>query len=179
MAIVVKTPPASAGDIIDVSSIPGSGRSPGGGHSNPLQYSCLENPMDRGNWQAAICGVSKSWTWLKWLSVQHGRMDSVWASWSDEVRFNLTSLFTSCFTVDKLLRLKVSIDCDTAWACSSEDQAHSVLWSSYKSASMQWLLVLVSVPLAAVINRNLFSCCFGGQTSEIKVSAGLASLWRL
>ena len=48
MALEVKNPPASAGDTRDVGSTPRSGRSPGGGHSNPLQYSCLENPMDRG-----------------------------------------------------------------------------------------------------------------------------------
>ena len=48
VALVVKDPPASAGDIRDMGSIPGSGRSPGGGRGNPLQYSCLENPMDRG-----------------------------------------------------------------------------------------------------------------------------------
>ena len=48
MALVVKDTPANAGDIRNVGSIPGSGRSPGGGHGNPLQYSCLENPMDRG-----------------------------------------------------------------------------------------------------------------------------------
>ena len=47
VALVVKNLPANAGDIRDVGSIPGSGRSPGGGHSNPLQFSCLENPMDR------------------------------------------------------------------------------------------------------------------------------------
>ena len=47
MALVVKTPPANTGDLRDVGSIPGSGRSPGGGHGNPLQYSCLENLMDR------------------------------------------------------------------------------------------------------------------------------------
>ena len=52
----------------DVSSIPGSGRSPGGGHGNPLQYSCLEDIMDRGAWWATVQGVTKSWTWLKWLS---------------------------------------------------------------------------------------------------------------
>jgi len=46
--LAVKNPPANAGDIRDVDSIPGSGRSPGGEHGNPLQYSCLENPMDRG-----------------------------------------------------------------------------------------------------------------------------------
>ena len=45
---MVKNPPAKAGDIRDIDSIPGSGRSPGGGHGNQLQYSCLENPMDRG-----------------------------------------------------------------------------------------------------------------------------------
>ena len=48
VALVVKNPPAKAGDIRDVGSVPGLGRSPGGGHGNPLQYSCLENPKDRG-----------------------------------------------------------------------------------------------------------------------------------
>ena len=52
VALVVKNLPANAGDIKDVSSIPVSGRSPGEGSGNPLQYSCLENPMDRGAWQA-------------------------------------------------------------------------------------------------------------------------------
>ena len=51
---MVKNLPANAGDIRDVGSIPGSGRSPGEGHGNPLQYSCLENPMDRGAWQAMV-----------------------------------------------------------------------------------------------------------------------------
>ena len=56
--------PANAGDLRDVSSIPGMGRSPGGGHSNPLQYSCLENPTDRGAWQATVHGVAESDTIL-------------------------------------------------------------------------------------------------------------------
>ena len=60
VALVVKNPPANAGDIRDTSSIPGSGRSPGGGHSNLLQYSCLANPMDRAAWWATVLGVSKS-----------------------------------------------------------------------------------------------------------------------
>ena len=50
MALVVKNPPANAGDMRDETSIPGSGRSPGGGHGNPLQYFCLEYSMDRGAW---------------------------------------------------------------------------------------------------------------------------------
>ena len=65
---MVKNLPASAGDIRDMGSIPGLGRSPGEGNGNPLQYSYLENPMDRGSWQATIHGVTKSWTRLKQLS---------------------------------------------------------------------------------------------------------------
>ena len=64
VALEVKKPPAYAGDSRDTNSIPGSGRSPGGGHGNPLQYSCLENPMARG---AAVPSVTQSWTPLKWL----------------------------------------------------------------------------------------------------------------
>ena len=51
---------ASACNVGDLGSIPGSGRSPGGGYDNPLQYSCLKNPMDRGAWQAIVHGVTKS-----------------------------------------------------------------------------------------------------------------------
>ena len=59
MALLVKNPPGNAGNIRHVSSIPGSGRSPGGGHGNPLQYSYLDNPMDRGAWWASVLGVAK------------------------------------------------------------------------------------------------------------------------
>ena len=61
---VVKNPSANAGDPGDVGSIPGLGRSPGEGSSNPLQYPCLENPMDRGIWRAIARGVAKSQTQL-------------------------------------------------------------------------------------------------------------------
>ena len=56
VVLVVKNPPANAGDIRDSGSIPGSGRSPGGGHSNPLQHSCLQNHMDRRAWQTTVQG---------------------------------------------------------------------------------------------------------------------------
>ena len=62
---MLKNLPANAGDIRDVGSIPGLGRLPGGGHDNPLQYSCLENPMDREDWWTTIHGVAKSRTRLK------------------------------------------------------------------------------------------------------------------
>ena len=65
MALVVKNPPAIAEDIRNMGSVPGLERSPGGGHGNPLQYSCLENPMDRGTWWATVHGVTRSQTRLK------------------------------------------------------------------------------------------------------------------
>ena len=71
---VVKNLPANAGDM---GSIPGLGRSPEGGTGNPLQYSCQENPMDRGTWWATVLGVVKSWTWLS--SWAHQRVP-IWQS---------------------------------------------------------------------------------------------------
>ena len=67
-ARVVKNPPANAGGVRDMGSIPGSERPPRGGHGNSLQYSCLGNPMVRGAWRAAVHGVVKSQTRLKWLN---------------------------------------------------------------------------------------------------------------
>ena len=66
---MVKNPPASAGDIRDLGSILGLGRSPGGEDGNPLQYSCLKNPMDRGAWWATVHSVEKSRRRLKQLSM--------------------------------------------------------------------------------------------------------------
>ena len=57
---VVKNMLVNKGDIRDMGSIPGWGRSPGGGHGNPLQYFCLENPMDRGAWRATVHRIEKS-----------------------------------------------------------------------------------------------------------------------
>ena len=65
LALVVKNPPANAGELRDAGSIPGLGRSPGGENGNPLQYSCLESPMDREAWRATVHGVAKSQTRLK------------------------------------------------------------------------------------------------------------------
>ena len=81
VALVVKNPPASLGNLRDLGSIPGLGRSPGGGKGNPFQYSCLENPMDRGAWRATVHRVAKSQTRLKRLSTH--------AHYSGFLRFNL------------------------------------------------------------------------------------------
>ena len=77
MTLVVKNPPTNAVDIRDASLIPGSGRFPGGGPGNPLQYSCLENPIDRWAWWTTVHGVAKSQTQLKWLSTTYRWFSSV------------------------------------------------------------------------------------------------------
>ena len=73
VVLVVMNPPANAGDVRDTRSIPGLGRSHGGGHGNPLQYSCLENPMDRGAWRATVHRVTKSQTRLKRTNIPRTR----------------------------------------------------------------------------------------------------------
>ena len=65
VALAVKKLPANSGDLRDIGLIPGSGRSPGEGHGNPLQYSCRQNSMDRGAWRATVLSVAKSQTRLK------------------------------------------------------------------------------------------------------------------
>ena len=74
MALGVKNQPANAGDGRDVGLISGLGRSPGGGHGNPLQSSCLENPMDRGAYKATVHRVAKSRTQLKHITHMHAGM---------------------------------------------------------------------------------------------------------
>ena len=64
VVLVVRNPSANAGDMRDVGLIPGTGKSPGGRNGSPLQYSCLENPMDRGAWGATVHWVTKGWTQL-------------------------------------------------------------------------------------------------------------------
>ena len=81
---MVKNLPANTGDVRDAGLIPGSGRSPGGGQGNPLQYSCLENPMDRGAWWTTVHGVAKSQTQLKRLSTRMVSLQTVNVHlWSD------------------------------------------------------------------------------------------------
>ena len=89
---MVRDPPTNAGDIRHVGLIPGLGKSPGGGHGNPLQYSCLEKPMDRGTWWATVHGVPQSQTPLKRLSMHARRTSeetpehSLSLLWDDSVR---------------------------------------------------------------------------------------------
>ena len=68
---MVKNPPANAGESRDMGSVPGLGRCPGVGNGYPLQYSCLENSMDRGAWWVTVQGVTKSWTCLSMNTHTH------------------------------------------------------------------------------------------------------------
>ena len=91
---VAKNSPANAEDKRDAGSIPGLRRSPGGGHGIPLQYSCLENPMDRGNWWATR--VAKSWRWLKRLSMHAACFRVLFTKHGDCVTFK-SPLPQPCF----------------------------------------------------------------------------------
>ena len=93
-----KEPSANAGDARDVDSIPGWGRSPGGGLGHPVQYSCLENPMDRGAWWATVHSVAKSRLGLKQLSMQHRW---VVKSNTSYLSMNGTGLFTPTLLFSK------------------------------------------------------------------------------
>ena len=93
---MIKNPPANVGDIRDVSSLPGSERVPGGGNGNLLQYSCLENPMDRGAWRATVHGVTRSWARLSDRTRTHTLLvsgDRLSGSYCTE----LTSACAHCF----------------------------------------------------------------------------------
>ena len=85
MTLVVKNQPASAGDIRDVGLIPGSGRFPGGRNGNQVQYSCLENSMDRGAWWATVHGVAKSQTQLSTHKQESRGEVKYWDSLQGEV----------------------------------------------------------------------------------------------
>ena len=104
MTLGVKNPPTSAGDARDAGLIPGSGRSPGVGNGAPLQYSCLENPMDRGAWRAIVYGVAKSWPWLSdWAhclgNISVGLvLNSVWVICSGAVVWTDWATSLSLFT---------------------------------------------------------------------------------
>ena len=93
VALVVKNPPASGGDIRDTGSIPELGRSPGGGHGNPLQYSCLENALDRGAWQATVHRVTHSRVRLKWWGTAQRILLFFLHKWNNRGRIKFYSFY--------------------------------------------------------------------------------------
>ena len=134
---VVRNLPANTGYTRDVGSIPGLGRSPGGGQGNPLQYSCLENPMDRGAWQVTLHGVAKRRAWLKGHTCLHkgysseknlnsgkerrGKHIKRWCNWEGELMdfrrcSNSALLLASSVTLDILLNLSDPFFSHPIWA---------------------------------------------------------------
>ena len=97
----VKNPPANAGEPRGAGSVSGLGRSPGGKHNNPWQYSCLENPMDRESWQTTVHRVTKSRTQLKWLSTH-----TCTFSWTHIQGWNQTSDIYQKFIVLEFTRVE-------------------------------------------------------------------------
>ena len=123
VALVVKNLLANAGDIKDAGLIPGSPSSPGGGHGNPLQYSCLENPMDRGAWWATVHRVAQSRTRLKRLSMHTCMYMCVCFSWT---RRKWLSVHT-CMYMCVLLWLSHVWLCDPIDPSPPDSSVHGIL----------------------------------------------------
>ena len=124
----------SAGDVREVSLIPGSGRSPGGGHVNSCQYSCLENPMDRAAWRTTVHRVAKSQTWLKRLSMHASDSGTVLSnmivtSHIQVFRFKLSKKFSFCHTshISSAQQTHVARGCHL----ESTDIEHFYLWRKF------------------------------------------------
>ena len=120
VVLVVKNSPAKEGEAWDVGSIPGSGRSPERGHGNPLQYSCLENAMNRGAWQATVHSISNSQTQLKQFGT-HAHIcmyKLLWISlekvWSDTVVRKVNSFLTNTYT-NNIVLIRRRIAFFTIW----------------------------------------------------------------
>ena len=112
---MIKNPPANAGDVRDRGSVPGLGRSPGGGHGNRLQYSCLENPTVRGAWWATVRRITKSWTQLKRLNL-HTQTD-------------LKHLLMNITSVDiQMAFMTCDETCLTGWDSAVTWVNNSLLW---------------------------------------------------
>ena len=105
---VVKNPPTSAGGAGEVGSSPGWARSPGEGNGNPLQSSCLENPMDRGAWWAAVHGVAQSRTRL---TQKTGSLPAPLSTWFHEEETKVRSKFTSKNSLEKYHRSFLKLFC--------------------------------------------------------------------
>ena len=132
MALVVRNLPANAGDKRDVGSIPRLRQSPGRGHGNLLQYSCWDNPMDRGTYQVTVHRIPQSWTRLKQFSIHAlmafsqvllWRSSSILISWAPEVSCCLqfhSPLDTSSISIS-LPRIRVHGRSTVEWGRASED----------------------------------------------------------
>ena len=155
--LAVKNPPANAGDLRGVDLITGSGRSPGGGHSNPLQCSCLENPVDRGAWWATVHGVAKSWTQGSDLACTHR---------NETARAQSVCVFNSLGTLSFHHGWTVLCSHHYCVRFPVSMHPHQHLWLSAFFiiaiiVSMKWCLsvVLICIPLWLMV-LSIFSCTY-------------------
>ena len=135
---VVRNLPASAGD---AGSIPGSGRSPGEGNGNPLQYSCLGSPLDRGAWRAAVHGVAKSRTGLSHWALTHSYVHisckaGQMLSFKTHKNWHMENLFKNIFSCDRVnwSGERTCETCQGLWIGGSmKGHSASVLWPVHQS----------------------------------------------
>ena len=115
----------------DLGSIPELGRSPGGGHGNPLQYSCLKNSMDREAWRASVHRVAKSWTWLKQLSRnRNARFTCMWSPVYWILQISIRAVFLKLWSTDHLHQKHLS------WNKSANSRWHPIPWIQ----TLEWRL---------------------------------------
>ena len=141
VVLMLKNPPANAGDLRDAGSIPESGRSPGGANGNPLQYPCLENPLDTGIWRATVHRVAQSWTRMKRLSTQTGKTFSAWCTILWALQMHMVTQPLSSWRCTTVRAPYWDIPCVPVWSASLS--AHGNHWSvscSYRfcSSSMSY-----------------------------------------
>ena len=145
MAQLVKNPPASAGDVRDVGSVPGSGRSPEEGNGNPLRSSCLENPMDRGAWRCTVHRAAKSWTQLRTHTAVHvhARPSHCAAQWK---------LTLCCEAAAKSLQ-----SCPTLCDPIGGSPPGSPVPGTLQAGTLEWGAISFSIPLVQFGTNLLYS----------------------
>ena len=159
MGLVVKNLPVNAGEIRDVGSIPGLGRSPGGGHGNPLQYSCLENPMDRRIWQGTVHRVQKSQTQLKQLST-HRLVHIPYTYLLSSVQFSWVQSL-SCvwlFATPWITARQASLSITNSWSSLRLTSIESVMPSSHLILRCP-LFLLPPIPPSIKVFSNESTLC--------------------
>ena len=159
--LVVKNTPANAGDLRDLDSVRGLGRSPWGGHGNPFQYSCLENPMDRGAWQAMVHGAAKSWAWLNWLSM-HCCLANITKNWNvyqEYISFYAFNLLSTVIYTEMYWYVSVKVAQSCLTLCDSMDYiVHVILQASI----LEWVTFLFSRGYSQPRDRTQVSPIAGG-----------------
>ena len=139
--------PVNTGDTRDSGLIPGWERSPGGGNGSPLQYSCLENPMDREAWQATVHGVTKSQTWLSawiytlWCRKENWRISRVWKCSNEKKIILLSTLYILWkHALWKMQKIRKTKSIWWLWETSFYPTAYFQLCKAVEAASRHWTL---------------------------------------